>query len=163
MSSATRSWLFSALTAAESSSLATSRAALRVEKRSSERASSICLPRTWSATRRSLRGATRTYLALARTTGGATGAAGAFFAAAFFAAGFLAAAFFAGAFFAAGFLAASFFAASFFADGFFAAGFFLGVSSAIAYSSDFEVPEWARKVRVGANSPSLWPTIYSEM
>ena len=25
------------------------------------------------------------------------------------------------------------------------------------------MPEWARKVRVGANSPSLWPTIDSEM
>ena len=25
------------------------------------------------------------------------------------------------------------------------------------------MPEWERKVRVGANSPSLWPTIDSEM
>src|SRR6202011_5774054 len=32
------------------------------------------------------------------------------------------------------------------------------------HSSAFlSVPEWARKVRVGANSPSLWPTIDSEM
>src|SRR6185503_9144283 len=29
-------------------------------------------------------------------------------------------------------------------------------------SSPFLAPEWARKVRVGANSPSLWPTIDSE-
>ena len=83
--------------------------------------------------------------------------------------------------FEAGFLAAGFafdddvFAAGFafeddvFAAGFFAAGFFAVVSlffsSAMAYlSSPLDpAPECARKVRVGANSPSLWPTIDSEM
>ena len=30
-------------------------------------------------------------------------------------------------------------------------------------SSARPLPEWARNVRVGANSPSLWPTIDSEM
>src|SRR4051795_2951600 len=44
-------------------------AALRVEKRSSGRASSTGRPRTWSATRRALRGATRTKRARALTTG----------------------------------------------------------------------------------------------
>ena len=29
-------------------------------------------------------------------------------------------------------------------------------------SEALPAPEWARKVRVGANSPSLWPTIDSE-
>src|SRR5262245_18178814 len=33
----------------------------------------MCLPRTWSAIRRALRGATRTYLALALTTGSSSG------------------------------------------------------------------------------------------
>src|SRR5262249_61388729 len=31
------------------------------------------------------------------------------------------------------------------------------------FTSVLRSPEWARKVRVGANSPSLWPTICSEM
>ena len=66
-------------------------------------------------------------------------------------------------------------AAALLAAGFFAAGFFAApslswpalvsfLSSAISYSlSEAEpAPEWARKVRVGANSPSLWPTIDSE-
>jgi hypothetical protein len=52
--------LFSALEAAESISLSMSRAAPRGENRSSERASSIGRPRTWSATSRALRGAMRT-------------------------------------------------------------------------------------------------------
>src|SRR5215211_3564388 len=68
-SSATRSWFASALAAAESISFARSRAAPRVEKASSVRASSTGMPRTWSATSRALRGATRTYRALARTMG----------------------------------------------------------------------------------------------
>src|SRR5262249_48655133 len=73
-SSATRSWLFSALAAAESISLRMSPAAPREEKFSRLRASSIGRPRTWSATSRALRGATRTKRALARTTrrGGAS-------------------------------------------------------------------------------------------
>src|SRR5947208_7184233 len=31
------------------------------------------------------------------------------------------------------------------------------------FTSTLRSPEWARKVRVGANSPSLWPTICSVM
>src|SRR6266487_2151307 len=31
------------------------------------------------------------------------------------------------------------------------------------FTSVLRSPEWARNVRVGANSPSLWPTICSEM
>jgi hypothetical protein len=60
--------------------------------------------------------------------------------------------------------AAGFFAAGFLA-GFFALSFSVFFSSAIGYSLSLAVPapEWARKVRVGANSPSLWPTIDSEM
>src|ERR1700744_6209824 len=69
ISSPTRSWLFSAFAAAESISLWMSSAAPRGENASSARAFSMCMPRTWSAIRRALRGATRTYLALARTTG----------------------------------------------------------------------------------------------
>src|SRR4051794_10776843 len=100
-SSATRSWFVSALAAADSSSLRMSWAAPRVEKRSSGRASSSGRPRTWSATRRALRGATRTKRAPALTTGRVAGSLGfglAFaLAAGFLAAGFLAAGFFAGA------------------------------------------------------------------
>src|SRR6201994_4464078 len=69
ISSPTRSWLFSAFAAAESISLWMSCAAPRGENASSARACSMCMPRTWSAMSRALRGATRTYLALARTTG----------------------------------------------------------------------------------------------
>src|SRR4029077_1407578 len=69
ISSPIRSWLFSAFAAAESISLWMSRAAPRGEKERSARACSMCRPRTWSATRRALRGATRTYFAVARTTG----------------------------------------------------------------------------------------------
>src|SRR5882757_4807656 len=69
ISSPIRSWLFSAFAAAESISFWMSRAASRGEKASNARACSMCRPRTWSATRRALRGAMRTYLALARTTG----------------------------------------------------------------------------------------------
>ena len=50
--------------------------------------------------------------------------------------------------------------------GFFALSCSVFFSSAIErYSLSLAVPapEWARKVRVGANSPSLWPTIDSEM
>src|SRR3954451_22591752 len=79
-------------------------AAPRVEKRSSGRASSSGRPRTWSATRRALRGATRTKRALALTTGRVAGSLG--FGLAFaLAAGFLAAGFSAAGFFAAGFFA----------------------------------------------------------
>ena len=76
----------------------------------------------------------------------------------------MAAGFFAAGFFAAGFLAAGF-AAGFFAAGFFAWSFSVFFSSATGYSLSLAepAPEWARKVRVGANSPSLWPTIDSEM
>src|SRR5215204_5014841 len=105
-SSATRSWFVSALAAADSISLRMSCAAPRVEKRSSGSASSSGRPRTWSATRRALRGATRTKRARALTMGRSEGSFGlglafalvsAFgFAAGFFAAGFLAAGFFAG-------------------------------------------------------------------
>src|SRR5215475_1405213 len=87
-------------------------AALRVEKRSSGSASSRCMPRTWSATRRALRGATRTNRARALTMGRSGGS---FFAAAFLAAGFFAGAFVSAVFFAAGFLAGASFAAGFFA------------------------------------------------
>ena len=81
-------------------------------------------------------------------------------AAGFFAPSLLGAAFFAAGFFAAGLRAAGFLAAAPFSSGF-DVGFF---SSAIAYSlCPCPAPEWARKVRVGANSPSLWPTIDSEM
>ena len=75
------------------------------------RASGTVSPRTWSATRRALRGATRMYRVLARTTG----------------------------------LSGSRFSLS-----------------ATSHRSAL-VPEWALKVRVGANSPSLCPTIDSEM
>ena len=75
------------------------------------RASSTGMPRTWSATRRALRGATRTNRAFARTIG-ASGC--------------------------------------------------LSDAAATGYRSLLPLPEWARKVRVGANSPSLWPTIDSE-
>src|SRR6266540_298490 len=151
-SSATRSWFASAFAAADSISLRMSWAALRVEKRSRARASSSGMPRTWSATRRALRGATRTKRALALTTGRFTGSFGLAFAF-----GLLSAFAFAGGFLAAGFLAvpasdallsavlevasaaplplvavslgfgfaAAFgFAAGFLARGFFAAGFF---------------------------------------
>src|ERR1044072_6114278 len=92
------------------------------------------------------RGATRTYFALARTTGGAMGSAdllgfaGALplavvpprlgFAASFFAAGFFLAAGFAAPFLAAGFLASAF------AAGFFAASF-LGAGFASAFADGF--------------------------
>src|SRR6201995_2379243 len=69
ISSPIRSWLFSAFAAAELISLWMSSAAPRGEKASSARACSMCRPRTWSAMRRALRGATRTYFAVARTTG----------------------------------------------------------------------------------------------
>src|SRR5438034_6824434 len=138
-SSATRSWLASALAAADSISLRMSRAAPREEKRRSASASSIGSPRTWSATRRAFRGARRTKRALALTTGrsgasfgcglglasafalvSALGFAGAFaFVSAFgFASPFglaWVAGFFAGAF---GFAAAGFFAGGFLAAGF---------------------------------------------
>src|SRR4051794_24322383 len=81
-------------------------AAPRVEKRSSGRASSRGNPRTWSATRRALRGATLTKRALALTTGRSAGS----FALALLSAFGLAAVFFAAGFFAAGFLAAGFLA-----------------------------------------------------
>ena len=83
-------------------------------------------------------------------------------------AGFFGAGFFVAVSFAAD-LAAGFLARVFFAAGFFAAGFFawllLGVLLVSHQSLSLAVPapEWARKVRVGANSPSLWPTIDSEM
>src|ERR687888_635045 len=96
-SSATRSWFASAFAAADSISLRMSWAALRVEKRSSARASSSGMPRTWLATGRS-----------AGLLGSALGLA------TFFAAGFLAADFFAAGFFAADFFAAAF-AGDFFA------------------------------------------------
>src|SRR4051794_31961293 len=109
-SSATRSWFVSALAAADSSSLRMSWAAPRVEKRSSGSASSRGRPRTWSATRRALRGATRTKRALALTTGRSADSFGLGLAldpAAVFVAAVDAPAF--------GFLAAVFFAAGFFA------------------------------------------------
>ena len=90
-----------------------------------------------------------------------------FLAGAFFGAAFLAS-FFA-AFFAAGFFR-SFFALCFFRSRFFwlffrhfFAVFLIRVLVGHRYSDPLPVPEWARKVRVGANSPSLWPTIDSEM
>src|SRR3954464_7130863 len=95
-------------------------AALRVEKRSSGSASSSGRPRTWSATRRALRGATRTKRARALTIGRS------------------AASFLAGAFFAAGFFAGAF-ASAFFAAGFFAAGFLEVLFSAALLSAVFEV------------------------
>src|SRR5262245_10133457 len=101
-------------------------AALRVEKRRSGRASSRCRPRTWSATRRALRGATRTKRARALTIGrsGASFLArlrvGAFAVSAFGSAAF------AGSFFAGSCFAGAFFAGSFFAAGFFAAAFLAG-------------------------------------
>jgi hypothetical protein len=93
----------------------------------------------------------------------ALGFAGAFLSAVFLAGAFL----LAGAFafapepLAAGFLVAGFLAVACFGWSFFSVFF----SSAIGrYSLSLAVPapEWARKVRVGANSPSLWPTIDSE-
>src|SRR5215204_3243593 len=100
-SSATRSWFVSALAAADSISLRMSCAAPRVEKRSSGSASSSGRPRTWSATRRALRGATRTKRARALTMGRSEGSFGlglafALVSAFGFAAGFFAAGFFAG-------------------------------------------------------------------
>src|SRR5262245_45955662 len=68
-SSATRSWFASAFAAADSINRDRSRAASLLENASSVRASSTGMPRTWSATRRALRGATRTNRALARTIG----------------------------------------------------------------------------------------------
>ena len=58
---------------------------------------------------------------------------------------------------AAGFLAAAFFGWSFFSV------FFSSAIGRYSFSLAVPAPEWARKVRVGANSPSLWPTIDSEM
>src|SRR5882757_9946641 len=129
-----------------------SRAASRGEKASSARACSMCRPRTWSATRRALRGAMRTYFALARTTGISSESwerrrrdgAGFFssaLASAFFArlrgflAGFSSFSSFAalsafGSFFAAGFFAGFSFE-SFLAAGFFAAAFLAGFFSAL--------------------------------
>src|SRR6266536_5260855 len=128
-SSATRSWFASALAAADSISLRMSWAAPRVEKRSRARASSSGMPRTWSATRRALRGATRTKRALALTTGRSDDPA-AVFVAAGFVLGF-------------GLLSAFGFAAGFFAAGFFAAGFAAGFLAALAsdalLSAVFEV------------------------
>src|SRR6476659_2773784 len=126
-SSATRSWLFSALAAADSISLRMSCAALRVEKRSRGSASSIGSPRTWSATRRALRGATRTKRARALTTGrsGASFLARLGLVSLFGLASYFAGAFLAGSFFAAGFVVAAFFAGALEAeavDSFFAAG-----------------------------------------
>ncbi len=109
-SSATSSWFASAFAAADSINRDRSRAASLLENASSVRASSTGMPRTWSATRRALRGATRTNRALARTIG------------------------------ASGLL----------------------VTRRQRHRSALPLPEWARKVRVGANSPSLWPTIDSE-
>src|SRR5207237_9988382 len=37
----------------------------------------------------------------------------------------------------------------------------LGGGRQVRFTSDLRSPEWPRKVRVGANSPSLWPTICS--
>src|SRR6202000_2472440 len=73
IASPTRSWLFSAFAAAELISLWMSSAAPRGENCSSARACSMCMPRTWSAIRRALLGETRTYLALALTTGSSSG------------------------------------------------------------------------------------------
>src|SRR3954469_8628142 len=93
-------------------------AAPRVEKRSSGSASSTGRPRTWSATRRALRGATRTKRARALTTGRSDDPE-AVFVAADFVLGFgwsfallslLAVSFLGAAFFAAGSLPAAFFA-----------------------------------------------------
>src|SRR5207237_7525056 len=39
----------------------------------------------------------------------------------------------------------------------------VGAGSRHFFTCVFESPEWPRKWRVGANSPSLWPTICSEM
>src|SRR5215207_7993877 len=183
-SSATRSWFASALAAAESISFRMSRAAPRDEKRSSARASSIGNPRTWSATRRAFLGATRTKRARALTTGrfGASFFAFAGFVSAFafglvsafsalgFAGAFLSAVFLAGAFLLAGAfafapepLAAGFLAAGFLVAAFFGWAFFSSAIRRYSLSLAVPAPEWARKVRVGANSPSLWPTIDSEM
>src|SRR5262249_18293262 len=41
--------------------------------------------------------------------------------------------------------------------------FRLGAHQVLFFTSVLRSPECARKVRVGANSPSLWPTICSEM
>ena len=60
ISSAIRSWLFSALEAADSISLRMSTAAPRGENSSSARARSMCRPRTWLAMSRALRGGIRT-------------------------------------------------------------------------------------------------------
>src|SRR5918995_308767 len=128
-----------------------SRAAPRDEKRSSARASSIGRPRTWSATRRAFLGATRTKRARALTTGR--------FGASFFglAAGFASAFYPAAAFVAVAFVVVAFFGWSFFSV------FFSSAIGRYSLSLAVPAPEWARKVRVGANSPSLWPTIDSEM
>src|ERR1700761_5346351 len=163
ISSPTRSWLFSAFAAAESISLWMSSAAPRGENASSARAFSMCMPRTWSAMRRALRGATRTYLALARTTGTSSvsrrrrrlgagffaSALSAFlarrrgFRSAFSSLPLASSSFFAAAFFGsflAGFSFESFFAAaSFFSafgfDSFLAAGFDSAFSAALASSA----------------------------
>src|SRR4051794_34799895 len=131
-SSATRSWFVSALAAADSSSLRMSWAAPRVENRSSGRASSSGRPRTWSATRRALRGATRTKRARALTTGRSDDPAV-----------FVAADFVLGLGFVLGLLsllaAVSFLAAGFFAAGFLVAGFFAVDFSAAFESAVFEV------------------------
>src|SRR3954471_21759717 len=83
-------------------------AALRVEKRSSGSASSSARPRTWSATRRALRGATRTKRARALTTGRSAGSFG--FGFGFTLVSALALALALGLGLAAGFFAAGFFA-----------------------------------------------------
>src|SRR5262249_45164945 len=122
-SSAIRSWLASALAAADSISLRMSRAAPRLEKRSRAIASSIGSPRTWSATSRAFLGARRTKRALALTTGRSAGVSFLLFGAALdFAPALGLASAFAGSFLPAGFLAAGFFAAGLLAGCFFSAG-----------------------------------------
>src|SRR4051812_30877722 len=119
-------------------------AALRVENRSSGRASSIGIPRTWSATRRALRGATRTKRARALTTGGRFGSSF-----------FLVAAFFAAGFFASAFGFDSLFEAGFFAAGFLAGTFLVAVEAAFL-SAVFEVAEAAEPLPFVAVSVSFF-------
>ena len=66
-SSPLRSWLFSALATADSSSLRQSSATERGEKARIARASSTLLPLMWSVMSRALRGELRTNFAVART------------------------------------------------------------------------------------------------
>jgi hypothetical protein len=108
-------------------------AALRVEKRSKGSASSRARPRTWSATRRALRGATRTKRARALTTG-RSGAS-------LLAAGLRAGAFLASAFgLLLAFLAGVLLAGAFSAAGFFALDAFEAVASAVFEVASAAVP-----------------------